>query len=73
MSADSEGNISPIYLSDHEDENGKVKPRLVNMESQIAKLCFRNLDYISKQDYKAASQLLEQPENYDFYTILNWN
>lgn len=73
VSADAEGNISPIYLSDHEDENGKVKPRLVNMESQIAKLCFRNLDYISKQDYEAASKLLESPKRYDFYHILNWN
>jgi ATP-dependent phosphofructokinase / diphosphate-dependent phosphofructokinase len=24
------GNISPLYLKDVEDENGKVKPRLVN-------------------------------------------
>lgn len=73
MSADAEGNISPIYLSDHEDENGKVKPRLVNMDSEIAKLCFRNLDYISKPDYQAVASLLEQPEEYDFHTILNWN
>lgn len=73
VSADAEGNISPIYLSDYEDENGKVKPRLVNMESQIAKLCFQNLDYISKQEYVVASKLLEAPERYDFYHILNWN
>ena len=31
------GDISPLYLKDVEDENGKVKPRLVNMESQKAK------------------------------------
>ena len=73
VSADAEGNISPIYLSDHEDENGKVKPRLVNMDSQIAKLCFRNLDYVSKQDYKMVTPILEQPKIYDFYNILNWD
>ncbi len=73
VSADAEGNISPIYLSDHEDEHGKVKPRLVNMDAEIAKLCFRNLDYISKQDHEAAASLLEQPEEYDFHKILNWN
>ena len=72
VSADAEGNISPIYLSDHEDENGKVKPRLVNMESEIAKLCFRNLDYLTPDDYTRASTLLQQPEAYDFNKILNW-
>lgn len=73
VSADAEGNISPIYLSDHEDENGKVKPRLVNMDSEIAKLCFGNLDYISTKDYQATTSLLERPEEYDFHNILNWN
>jgi len=73
VSADAEGNISPIYLSDHEDENGKVKPRLVNMDAEIAKLCFSNLDYISKQDYQVVAPLLEHAEEYDFHTILNWN
>ena len=73
VSADAEGNISPIYLSDHEDEFGKVKPRLVNMNSEIAKLCFRNLDYISSQDHQAAAAVLEKPEEYDFHNILNWN
>ncbi len=73
MSADSEGNISPIYLSDHEDENGKVKPRLVNIDSQIAKLCFQNLDYITKEDYQKVAKILGEPAAYDFYNILNWN
>lgn len=73
VSADAEGNISPIYLSDHEDENSKVKPRLVNMDSEIAKLCFRNLDYISMGDYQTAAAFLQQPEEYDFHNILNWN
>jgi 6-phosphofructokinase 1 len=72
VSADAEGNIAPIYLSDHEDENGKVKPRLVNMNSEIAKLCFRNLEYITPDDYNLASVMLDQPEAYDFHRILNW-
>lgn len=73
VSADAEGNISPIYLSDHEDEHGKVKPRLVNMESEIAKLCFRNLEYITSHDYAKASTMLDEPKAYDFHGILNWN
>lgn len=72
VSADAVGNISPIYLSDHEDEHGKVIPRLVNMDSEIAKLCFQNLDFITSSDYEKATALLEHPEDYDFYQILNW-
>lgn len=74
VSADAEGNISPVFLSDHEDENGKVIPRLVNMNSEIVNLFFKNnLDFISEKDYKTASELLSEPEQYDFYNILNWN
>lgn len=72
VSADSQGNISPIYLSDHEDEDGKVIPRLVNMESEISQLFFKSLDYIAEADYAKASDLLDNPEAYDFYKILNW-
>lgn len=72
VSADAVGNISPIYLSDHEDENGKVKPRLVNMDSEIAKLCFQNLDFLTNSDYEKAKTIVEHPEVYDFYNILNW-
>jgi len=72
VSADAAGNISPIYLSDHEDENGKVKPRLVDMESEIAKLYFQNLDYLVPSDYEKATFLLKQPEDYNFFEILNW-
>lgn len=73
VSANAAGDISPIYLSDHQDENGKVKPRLVNMESEIAKLCFRNLDYITEKDYTNAAAILDQPAAYNFYEILNWD
>lgn len=72
VSADAEGNITPIYLSDHEDENGKVRPRLVNMDSEIAKLCFNNLEYITPDDYVRAADVLDQPELYDFRKILSW-
>ncbi|MGH1434150.1 MAG: 6-phosphofructokinase [Lewinella sp.] len=72
VSADAEGNISPVYLSDHEDENGKVKPRLVNMESEISRLFFKSLDYITAKDYSRAADLLDEPAAYDFHKILNW-
>ncbi|MBA7534523.1 Pyrophosphate--fructose 6-phosphate 1-phosphotransferase [subsurface metagenome] len=73
VTADPAGNISPLYLKDVEDENGKIKPRLVNINSERAQLVFNNnLHFISKKDYKAAKHLLPEPEEYDFYKILNW-
>ncbi|MCK4748575.1 MAG: 6-phosphofructokinase [Bacteroidales bacterium] len=71
---DREGNISPLYLKDVEDENGKVKPRLVNVESEKVQLIFRNnLHYITKEDYRAAKKYVKNPEEYDFMKILRWD
>jgi 6-phosphofructokinase 1 len=72
VSADAAGNISPVYLSDHEDENGKVKPRLVDIESEISQLFFKSLDYIKEADYAKVTDIFEEPKAYDFYKILNW-
>lgn len=72
VSADAQGNISPVYLSDHEDENGKVKPRLLDIESEISKLFFKSLDYLVETDYQTVKHLLTEPEKYDFHKILNW-
>jgi len=67
------GDISPLYLKDVEDENGKVKPRLVNMEGQKSKMVFDDsLQYIEPADYEAAMKYVPDPENYDFRKILNW-
>lgn len=72
VSADAEGNISPVYLSDHEDENGKVQPRLVDIQSEIAQLFFNSLDYIATKDYAQVTPILSEPASYDFHKILNW-
>jgi ATP-dependent phosphofructokinase / diphosphate-dependent phosphofructokinase len=67
------GDILPLFMKDVEDANGKVKPRLVNMESEKVKLVFENnLHYITKNDYKAAKKYFPDPEEYDFKKILNW-
>jgi 6-phosphofructokinase 1 len=68
------GNISPLYLKDVEDENGKVKPRLVNVDSEQVQVIFRNnLHYITKEDYRAAKKYVKNPEDYDFLKILKWD
>ena len=67
------GNITPLYLKDVEDENGKVKPRLVNVDSEAVQVIFRsNLHYITKADYRAAKKYVKNPEEYDFLKILDW-
>jgi 6-phosphofructokinase 1 len=73
VTLDQEGKISPLYLSDVEDEHGKVKPRLVNINLEKAQLVFNhNLHYLTEEDYEDAKQYLPDPENYDFRKILNW-
>jgi 6-phosphofructokinase 1 len=72
VTANSTGNISPMYLSDFEDANGKIAPRLVDMEAEISKLCFQNLHFLTSDDY-AKVDYLANPEEYDFYKILNWS
>ncbi|MBN2521886.1 MAG: 6-phosphofructokinase [Bacteroidales bacterium] len=73
VTADPAGNISPLFLKDVEDENGKVKIRLVNINSERTQLIFHNnLHFIKKEDYQAAKKYLLNPEEYDFYKILNW-
>lgn len=73
VSANSRGDITPLYLKDFEDENGKVQPRLVDVDSDMAKLFIDNLRYIKENDYKEAKRYLKNPEEYDFKKILNWN
>jgi 6-phosphofructokinase 1 len=74
VTSDPKGDIAPLYLKDVEDENGKVKPRLVNIDSQKCKLVFDDgLQYITEADYEKAKQYVPDPENYDFKKILGWN
>ncbi len=65
--------VKPLYLKDVEDENGKVKPRLVDINSERVQMIFRNnLHYLTKEDYRAAKKYVKDPEAYDFFKILNW-
>ncbi|MBT8316058.1 MAG: 6-phosphofructokinase [Lutibacter sp.] len=73
VSANSNGDITPLYLKDFEDENGKVPPRLVDIESDMAQLFIKNLIYIREKDYEEAKKYVEDPSSYDFKKILNWN
>ena len=73
VTADPAGNIRPLFLKDVEDENGKVRPRLVDINSEKAQLVYQNnLHYITKDDYKEAKKFISKPEDYDFHKILCW-
>ena len=73
VTSDHRGDIAPLYLKDVEDEYGKVKTRLVNMEGQKARLVYEDgLQYLVEGDYEAASKYLPDPALYDFKKILNW-
>lgn len=69
-----DGSIKPLYLKDVEDEKGKVKPRLVNINSEHVQLIYRNnLHFVSKADYPAAKKYVKNPADIDFMKILEWD
>jgi 6-phosphofructokinase len=73
VTVDHLGTVAPLYLKDVEDKDGKVKPRLLNMESEKVKIVYeKNLQYITEKDYEVAKEFLQNPEEYDFKKILNW-
>lgn len=67
------GNISPLYLKDIQNENGKIPPRLLNIEGEKAQITFNeNMHYITPADYEAAKKYVKNPQDFDFKKILNW-
>ncbi len=73
VTANPKGEIVPMYLSEFDQNDGVITPRLVNIESEFAQLCFQNLHYVTSKDYEAANNIVADPAAYDFNTILNWN
>ena len=70
VTANSRGEVTPLFLSEIQDKDGKIAPRLVEIDSEFAKLCFQNLYYVQEKDYEAAKQYLPDPSEYDFNKIL---
>ena len=73
VNANSTGDIVPLYLEELQDEDGKIKPRLVDIDSDLASLCFKNLDYLDAKDIEDAGKYLDKPEDYLFSSILDWH
>jgi len=75
VTVNTKGEVSPLFLKDVEDEKGKVRPRLVNIDSERAQLVYNgNLHYIKQDDYETLSKTYPgiNPEEFDFRKILNW-
>ncbi len=70
VSANSKGEILPLYLTDLQDETGKIRPRLVDIDSEFAHLCLQNLHFLEESDYDLAMQFVLNPSEYDFNKIL---
>lgn len=72
--ADQAGAIGHINLVDLQDPvTKKIPPRLVDINSDQFKTVMDNiLCYVTQEDYKAAQEYVPNPEEYDFYRILNW-
>lgn len=72
VTTNSRGDITPMYLSDFENNDGIIPPRLVDIDAEISKLSFENLHYIQDEDYEQLRSIVSNPEEYDFKKILNW-
>jgi 6-phosphofructokinase len=73
VTSDNKGDIYPLYLKDVEDEDGKIRPRLVNIHSEKFKMVYEdNQQYLVEEDYDTAHYYLSEPEKFDFFKILNW-
>lgn len=71
VTSNSKGEISPMYLSEFDNNDGVIIPRLVNVEDEFSQLCFSNLHYIEEKDYEQAKEFLPNPKEYNFRHILN--
>ncbi|NVO21071.1 MAG: 6-phosphofructokinase [Bacteroidetes bacterium] len=73
VTSDPTGDIFPLFLKDVEDEHGKVKTRMVNMDSQKSRMVFfDSLQYLTADDMAAAKKYLKNPEEFDYMKILEW-
>jgi 6-phosphofructokinase 1 len=73
VSSDPTGDITPLFLKDLEDGHGKVRTRMVTMDSQKANMVFfDSIQYLTADDMAIAREYLKNPEEFDFMKILEW-
>ena len=69
-----DGSVEPLFMDSVADKDGKIMPRLVDVNSRkVQQIIQNNLHYITPEDYKGASKYVDNPEEYDFMKILEWD
>lgn len=64
--------VRPLFMKDIEDKNGKILPRLVDIDTEFSRLVLGDLHVLNANDYDKAKNYFSIPEEYDFYRILEW-
>lgn len=73
VAVDIDQQVIPVYLQDVEDENGKIRPRLVNMEREEVKFTFSEMMYyLTDADREAARHFVDDPEEFERTSILGY-
>ncbi|HBX53016.1 MAG: 6-phosphofructokinase [Bacteroidetes bacterium RIFOXYA12_FULL_35_11] len=62
--------VLPLYMKDISNEQGIIKPRLVNVQSERFLVTLGSFEYITERDYAAAKKYFANPEEYDLKNIL---
>ncbi len=74
VAVDINQNVIPVYLSDVEDDEGKIRTRLVNMNREEVRRTFTDmLYYLTEADREAARAYLPSPREYEWTTIMENN
>ncbi len=74
VAVDINQNVIPVYLSDVEDDEGKIRTRLVNMNREEVRRTFTDmLYYLTEADREAARAYLPSPREYEWATIMENN
>ena len=74
VAVDINQNVIPVYLSDVEDDEGKIRTRLVNMNREEVRRTFTDmLYYLTEADREAARAYLPLPREYEWATIMENN
>lgn len=71
VAVDVHQNVIPVYLQEVEDENGKIPPRMVNMQREEVKSTFSEMIYyLTKADREEAGCYLSVPEYFEWENIM---
>lgn len=73
VTTNSRGDITPMFLSEFENSDGVIPPRLVDIDAEISKLGLKNLHFLERKDLAKAESIITNPKEYEFNKILNWN